>query len=89
MIFLVVSLRRLAPNTSEQRSRSGLCKRVIRREAAETEGLVFNKFLQVSLVKSHHFNTLPAKSNDILRDEGKGCCLANKTVFENFEKVGI
>ena len=40
MIFLVVSLRRLAPNTSEQRSRSGLCNRVIRREATETEGLV-------------------------------------------------
>ena len=40
MIFLVVSLRRVAPNTSEQRSRSGLCKRVIRREATETEGLV-------------------------------------------------
>ena len=39
-IFLVVSLRRVAPNTSEQRSRSGLCKRVIRREATETEGLV-------------------------------------------------
>ena len=41
MIFLVVSLRRVAPNTSEQRSRSGLCKRVIRREATETEGLVY------------------------------------------------
>ena len=40
MIFLVVSLRSVAPNTSEQRSRSGLCKRVIRREATETEGLV-------------------------------------------------
>ena len=38
--ILVVSLRRVAPNTSEQRSRSGLCKRVIRREATETEGLV-------------------------------------------------
>ena len=32
------------PNTSEQRSRSGLCKRVIRREATETEGLVFINF---------------------------------------------
>ena len=41
MIFLVVSLRRVAPNTSEQRSRSGLCERVIRREATETEGLVY------------------------------------------------
>ena len=41
MIFLVVSLRRVAPNTSEQRSRSGLCKRLIRREATETEGLVY------------------------------------------------
>ena len=41
MIYLVVSLRRVAPNTSEQRSRSGLCKRVIRREANETEGLVY------------------------------------------------
>ena len=41
MIFLLVSLRRVASNTSEQRSRSGLCKRVIRREATETEGLVF------------------------------------------------
>ena len=41
MIFLVVSLRRVAPNTSEQRSRSGLCEGVIRREATETEGLVY------------------------------------------------
>ena len=41
MIFLVVSLRCVAPNTSEQRSRSGLCEGVIRREATETEGLVF------------------------------------------------
>ena len=40
MKFLMVSLRRVAPNTSEQRSRSRLCKRVIRREATETEGLV-------------------------------------------------
>ena len=40
MIFLVVSLRGVAPNMSEQRLRSGLCKRVIRREATETEGLV-------------------------------------------------
>ena len=36
----MVSLRRVAPNTSEQRSRSGLCEGVIRREATETEGLV-------------------------------------------------
>ena len=43
MIILLVSLRRVAPNTSEQRSRSGLCKRVIRREATETEGLVKDK----------------------------------------------
>ena len=41
MIFLVVSLRRVASNTSGQRSRSGLCAGVIRREATETEGLVF------------------------------------------------
>ena len=41
MIFLVVSLRRVAPNTSKQRSRSGLCERVIRREATETEGLIY------------------------------------------------
>ena len=40
VILLVVSLRRVAPNTSEQRSRSGLCERVIRREATETEGLI-------------------------------------------------
>ena len=38
--MLVVSLRRAAPKTSEQRSRSGLCEGVIRREATETEGLV-------------------------------------------------
>ena len=34
-------LRRVAPNTKEPRSRSGLCERVIRREATETEGLVY------------------------------------------------
>ena len=37
----MVSLSRVAPNTSEQRSRSGLCEGVIRREATETEGLVY------------------------------------------------
>ena len=31
-------------NTNEQRSRSDLCERVIRREATETEGLVYDKF---------------------------------------------
>ena len=40
MIFLVVSLRRVAPNMSEQRSRRGLCEGVIRREATENTGLV-------------------------------------------------
>ena len=34
-------LKRVAPNMNEQRSRSGLCERVIRREATESEGLVF------------------------------------------------
>ena len=33
-------LRRAAPNTKKQRSRSRLCERVIRREATETEGLI-------------------------------------------------
>ena len=37
-------MRRVALNTSEQRSRSGLCERVIRREATETEGLVIYIF---------------------------------------------
>ena len=40
--FLVVSLRRVSLNTSEQRSRSGLCEGVIRREATQNEGLVPN-----------------------------------------------
>ena len=31
---------RAVPNMNEQRSRSGLCEGVIRREATETEGLV-------------------------------------------------
>ena len=35
-----ISLRRSASNTDEQRSRSDLCERVIRREATETGGLV-------------------------------------------------
>ena len=39
----MVSLRRVAPSTSEQRLRSGLCEGVIRREATETEGLVLFK----------------------------------------------
>ena len=33
-------MRRVAPKMNEQRSRSFLCERVIRREATETEGLV-------------------------------------------------
>ena len=49
MIFLVVPLRRVAPNMSEQRSPSGLCEGVIRREATETEceGLVYIIYLFV------------------------------------------
>ena len=47
--FLVVSLRRVAQNTSEQRSRSGLCGGVIRREATETEGLVINKLTNLCI----------------------------------------
>ena len=43
MIFSIVPLRHVAPNMNKQRSRSGLYEReVIRREANETEGLVFN-----------------------------------------------
>ena len=51
MICLVVSLRRVAPNRSEQRSRSDLCEKVIRREATETEGLVLYNSLD-GVVKS-------------------------------------
>ena len=40
MIFAMVPLRRGAPNTNEQRPRSGLCERVIRHEETETKGLV-------------------------------------------------
>ena len=40
-----ISLRCGASNTNEQRSRSGFCERVIRREATETEGLVYCKSL--------------------------------------------
>ena len=40
MIFAMVPLRCVAPNTNEQRSRSGLCERVIRREETETEGFL-------------------------------------------------
>ena len=32
------------PNMNEQRSRSGLCERVIRRKATETEGIVYIYF---------------------------------------------
>ena len=39
-------LEALAPNKSEQTSRSGLCKRVIRREATETEGLVLDTYMR-------------------------------------------
>ena len=39
----MVSLRRVAPNMSDQRSRSGLIEGVIRREATETEELVSSK----------------------------------------------
>ena len=42
-LFVWIVLRRVAPNTSEQRSRSGLCEGAIRREATVTEGLVTNK----------------------------------------------
>ena len=52
MIFLVVSLRSVASNTSEQRSRSGLCEGVIRREATETEGLVLEIFERNSVQNS-------------------------------------
>ena len=42
-LFVWIVLRRVAPNTSEQRSRSGLCEGAISREATLTEGLVTNK----------------------------------------------
>ena len=40
-------LRRVAQNTDELRSRSDLCDRVIRREATETEGLVYTAWPKV------------------------------------------
>ena len=50
MIFLMVSLRRVAPNMSEQSSRSGLCEGVIRREATEIEGLVYIYIIKTQLL---------------------------------------
>ena len=42
MIFSKVPCSaRGVPNTNEQRSRSGLCERVIRQEATETEGSLY------------------------------------------------
>ena len=50
--MILVSLRRVAPDTSEQRSRSGLCDGVIRREATETERLVINNYIVIEGVLS-------------------------------------
>ena len=58
MIFLVVSLSREASNMSEQRSRSGLCEGMIRREATETEGLVYNNHRQI-FISYNCYSTLP------------------------------
>ena len=58
----MVSLRRVAPNTSEQRSRSGLCEGVIRREATETEGLVISK------VDAGYKNTVGIEKNVLISD---------------------
>ena len=38
------------PNTSEQRSRSGICEGVIHREATEIEGLVYIKSKRYILI---------------------------------------
>ena len=66
VIFLVVSLRRVAPNTSEQRSRSGLCERVIRREATETEGLIYiNIYICTYRVIEYADSEYDAKENVI------------------------
>ena len=46
----MVSLRREAPNTSEQRSRSSLCEGVIRREATEIEGLVLVIYMKLIIL---------------------------------------
>ena len=57
-------LRRVAPNTNEQRSRSGLCERVIRREATETKGLVLyiycdiyhiDSFLEIQMISNKYY----------------------------------
>ena len=42
-------LRGAAPNTNKQRLRSGLCERVARREATETEGLVIKKITKINI----------------------------------------
>ena len=42
-------LRDAAPNTNEQRLRSGLCEKVTRREATETEGLVIKKITKINI----------------------------------------
>ena len=44
MCFQSPSEARAELNTNEQRSRSGLCERQIRREATETKGLVNYKY---------------------------------------------
>ena len=47
MIFPRVPSRRAEANTNEQRSQIGLCERVIRREATETEGLAYISYFVV------------------------------------------
>ena len=44
------------PNTNEQRPQSGLCERVISREATETEGLVYNIFTAMEPSSAKAFN---------------------------------
>ena len=41
------------PNTNKQRSRSGLCERVIRRDATETEGLEYQIDIDLHVLKAY------------------------------------
>ena len=62
-------------NTNEQRSRSDLCERVIRRKATETEGLV----LQITELSSFFEKIPPMQSKQSLRDRshsGNSACIS-------------
>ena len=87
MIFSIVPLRRVAPNTNEQRWRSGLCERVIRCEATETEGLVKIKMRLINVVAASGLNNCVSKLFQEIKKSALSCKSHIKYMIAEYSNV--